>query len=454
MKVTLRQLELPEIQIPEIQPQIPTEVYEARCQSALEKGGCDWFVVYADREHAANIAFLTGFEPRFEEALFLIGKNHQRVIITGNESVSYTPRAGLPGISVLLSQSMSLLGQDRTVKPDLVSVLAEAGIRQGDIVGLAGWKYLTKSEWMSDRPTFHASAFVVDALYSAAGEGALRDVTDVLMHPSYGLRTRVDVHQIALQEWGAARASAAVWRMLSAARPAETELMAASRMGYAGEVLSAHIMFSSSNAAEGPVVGLASPGGRVLREGDGITTAVGYCGGLSSRAGLLSKMDDDFLNVAKAYFTGLVTWYQHADIGVEGGHLHDAVVSALAAGGLNSALNPGHLVGYDEWVSSPIYPASSERIVSGMPFQVDVIPTPVRVGAALNCEDAVTFADESLRNTLKTQYPDVWARIEQRRKFMATEIGLDLKPSILPLSNTPLCLPPFWLASSALLTLN
>ena len=34
--------------------------------------GLDAFVVYADREHFANMAYLTGFEPRFEEALLLL----------------------------------------------------------------------------------------------------------------------------------------------------------------------------------------------------------------------------------------------------------------------------------------------------------------------------------------------------------------------------------------------
>jgi hypothetical protein len=37
---------------------------------------------------------------------------------------------------------------------------------------------------------------------------------------------------------------------------------------------------------------------------------------------------------------------------------------------------------------------------------------------------------------------------------MKEEIGVDLKPSILPTSNIPLCLPPFWLASEKLLTLG
>jgi hypothetical protein len=138
------------------------------------------------------------------------------------------------------------------------------------------------------------------------------------MHAETGLRAAVDVHQIAAGEWGAARASAAVWRIVSGTRDGDTEYVAVSRMGYAGEVLSAHTMFASGGTGE-PVVGLCSPTSRVLRRGDGVSTAVGYWGGLSCRAGLLAEEDDAFLETAKAYFRGLIAWYEMADIGVTGG---------------------------------------------------------------------------------------------------------------------------------------
>ncbi len=81
-----------------LQPKIPAATYAARADAAYKRAGCDWLVVYADREHFGNIAFLTGFEPRFEEALLLLGPNGKRVLLTGNESESYAPIAGLPDI--------------------------------------------------------------------------------------------------------------------------------------------------------------------------------------------------------------------------------------------------------------------------------------------------------------------------------------------------------------------
>jgi hypothetical protein len=74
-------------------------------------------------------------------------------------------------------------------------------------------------------------------------------------------------------------------------------------------------------------------------------------------------------------------------------------------------------------------------------------------GETLNCEDGVVLADEALRRDIRERHPSVFERIEARRAFVRDQIGIDLKPSILPLSSMPLCLAPFWLASNKLLAL-
>jgi hypothetical protein len=361
--------------------------------------------------------------------------------------------AGLPGLDIALAQSMSLMGQDRALKPDLAAVLREAGMSSGQTIGLAGWKYFEPAEWDDALPGLFVPHYLVAMLGRiAGGSDALKDATPVLMHPTTGLRSTIDVDQIALHEWGAARASAAVWRILTGTRLGSSEMEAASAMGYSGEVLSAHVMVASGDSSHS-VIGLRSPGGRILRRGDGVTAGVGYWGGLSARAGLIADHDEGFLKTAAAYFEGLVAWYEAADIGASGSALFDAVGAALAPGGLRSALNPGHLTGHDEWIHTPIRPDSDERIASGMPFQVDIIPTPMRDGWALNCEDGVVFADATLRAELKARHPGVVERIEARQRFVRDELGIPIKDSILPLSSTPLCLPPFWLASGRLLAL-
>ena len=140
----------------------------------------------------------------------------------------------------------------------------------------------------------------------------------------------------------------------------------------------------------------------------------------------------------------MITWYETADIGVTGGDLFSVVTEKLQSAGLDSALNPGHLGGHEEWLHSPVRPGSTERLRSGMPFQVDVIPVPMPAGWALNCEDMVVFADGRLREEIQQRYPDMHGRIAARRAFLADKLGVTFADSILPLSSTPLYLPPFW----------
>ncbi len=45
----------------------------------MEKRGLTHLVVYGDREHFGNIMYLTNFDPRFEEALLIIGKQANRL---------------------------------------------------------------------------------------------------------------------------------------------------------------------------------------------------------------------------------------------------------------------------------------------------------------------------------------------------------------------------------------
>ncbi|RAP62350.1 hypothetical protein AXW85_32840 [Pseudomonas aeruginosa] len=61
-------------------------------------------------------------------------------------------------------------------------------------------------------------------------------------------------------------------------------------------------------------------------------------------------------------------------------------------------------------------------------------------------EDTVALADEALRAAFAQSYPEAWARIERRRAFMQEVLGIRLRPEVLPFSNLPDYLPPFWLA--------
>jgi hypothetical protein len=67
----LSSIELPEFGLPREEPELPAEMYRRRLLALSAKAqeqGIDVFFVYADREHSANLSYLTGYDPRFEEA--------------------------------------------------------------------------------------------------------------------------------------------------------------------------------------------------------------------------------------------------------------------------------------------------------------------------------------------------------------------------------------------------
>jgi hypothetical protein len=236
MPVSLKAVALPDFGALGEQPDIPAATYEARAADAYRRAGVDWLAVYADREHFGNIMFLSGFEPRFEEAFLLIGANGRRVLITGNESESYAAIARLPGLTVLRSQTLSLMAQDRTREPRLADRLRDAGVKAGDSIGFVGWKYLEPEEDEDFSNGFFVPAAYVQMFRGIVGAaGRLGDATAILMHPETGLRATIDAEQIAAFEWVATRVSLAVWRIVSGVREGMSEFDAVARMAHAGD---------------------------------------------------------------------------------------------------------------------------------------------------------------------------------------------------------------------------
>ncbi|MDY0393506.1 hypothetical protein ACFSMW_17955 [Virgibacillus halophilus] len=448
MKLELRDIEIPDFGIPQDVPVIPSSVYEERCNKAYEAAAAKWLIVYGDREHFGNLFYLSGFDPRFEEALLIMGPNKVKYLLVGNEGYDYSARAKI-NTEVLLCQSFSLMGQDRSQAPRLDHILKDIGLEKNDQVGICGWKYLEENEKITGSSTIFVPAMIVECIRSVV-ECPTSDVTEILMHPSKGIRAYNEVEEIVSLEFGASRSSLAVMKIIEGLKTGMTEFQAVSNMGYAGEPLTAHVMFS---AGKDTIIGLSSPTSKKIALGDGVTTAVGYWGGLSCRAGLVAEEDEAFLkNLAKPYFKGVSTWYENAAIGMSGGTLFEKVSNVLAEGGLRPALNPGHLTSTDEWMHTLVRPNSEEEIQSGMGMQLDIIPAPLSVGKAVNCEDSVVFADKALQDQLKATYPEVWERIRQRRLFLKNEIGLAIDDSLLPLSSNPGCFQPFWLSPDKMLT--
>ncbi len=95
----LAEIDLPDFGMPTAMPGIPAGTYAARVErlrERMEERGYDRLVVYADREHSANLSYLTGFDPRFEEALLVLGPTGEPAILVGNECWGMAGAAPLP----------------------------------------------------------------------------------------------------------------------------------------------------------------------------------------------------------------------------------------------------------------------------------------------------------------------------------------------------------------------
>jgi hypothetical protein len=419
-----------------------------------EAVAADWVAVYGDREHFANLAFACGFDPRFEEALLLLGAGGERLLLVGLEGEGYASLLPVE-LDVVVCPSFSLMGQPRAGGPSLERALRDAGLAHGQRVGLVGWKSLEPGEWGLPVAALAAPSFLVDLLRHIAGApDRVVDATPALTSPAGGLRARNSAAQLASFEWAATRASRAVRAIVAAAAPGISEREAVAAMGFEGDPLSAHVMFASGADV---AVGLRSPVARRLERGDAATTAVGFWGGLSCRAGLIddgpgSAGARDYLErMAIPYWDAIAHWHETLALGLPGGELHSAVLDRLDDADFRPALNPGHLIHLDEWVHSPIRPGSTEPLVSGMTLQCDIIPDRARPGYAANCEDTVALADADLRARLEAEHPSTWARITARRTFMREGLGIDVAEEVLPLSALPAWFAPFWLAPDLVL---
>ena len=179
--VILRHVPLPDEIATADPPAIDTAEYERRCDETLARAGTPWVAVYGDREHSANLLFLTGFDPRFEEALLLLGPGKRRVLLVGNEGSS-TPWSRVCRWRPSYSRGSASWGSRENRRRISIASSRSVGLDSGDQVGVVGWKYLTAAE--SDDPSRPAwvPAVIVDSLRRVTGMEPV-DVTAVLMDP-------------------------------------------------------------------------------------------------------------------------------------------------------------------------------------------------------------------------------------------------------------------------------
>jgi hypothetical protein len=443
----LARIDLPDFGSPGPAPEIPREHYAARLEQLRERAdqrGYERLVVYADREHSANLAFLTGFDPRFEEAILVAGPDGEPAILVGNECWGMAGAAPLR-MRRQMFQDLSLPSQPRDRSRPLAEILADEGIRSGSRVGVVGWKTY------GDPARSDAPSYLIDELRRLVGDsGVVENATDILIGAADGLRVINDVEQLAVLEHAASRTSSGVRNLLQNLRPGMTEREAVALLGWDGTPLSCHLMLTAGDRAR---LGLLSPGDRPIELGDRFTVAFGIWGALNCRAGFVADdaselpagIQDYVERLVGPYFEAVAEWYGALRIGQVGGALHEIVARHLGDPFFGIFLNPGHQIHLDEWVNSPIAAGSTVELRSGMAFQVDIIPATGTDYFTTNIEDGIALADETLRQAFAAQFPEAWSRIQARRRFMDEALGITLHPDVLPFSNIPAYLPPFLL---------
>ena len=459
MNVDIRAVEPPDFVSVERPSDLPVAVYRNRIvatRKRMKAAGLDVLLVYGDREHSANMAYLTGFDPRFEEAVLLLGHDDRAKLLVGNECMGYLPPDEL-GLDVELFQPLSLMGQARDSSRPLGEILRDFGIGDGVRVGCVGWKSysappaLSTAEGLAEDPD-HACeipAYLVDALRELTGDPAnVVNANDIFMDVENGLRVTNEIEQIVWFEYAAYVSSTGVLNALRALKPGVAEHDLERHYDGRGLTRSCHPMVGFGDKAKR---GLASPSARKAKSGDPFTLALGVAGSLTARAGCVARGKEDlsedlrsfYEDFAKNYFAVVAAWYKNVKVGAVAGDVAAAAEEARDDRLYDFCVNTGHYLHLDEWLNSPFTSGSKVKLRSGMMIQMDIIPMSKGPFCCCNVEDGIVLADEPLRAKIAERYPDMWTRVRGRRRFMRESIGIESDDSVLPLSAIPAWLPPY-----------
>ena len=452
--IQLKTIELPDFGYDTEMPPIPAKEFEGRINKVLEtirNRQLDFLLVFADREHFANFRYLIDIDPRFEEALLLINKDGKRKILLGNECLSAGGTPPIP-FEFELYQEFSLLGQDRSRSRSLELILREFGIEKGKKVGCAYFKYFYDKKRDIIPGLLDIPAYIADILRAlTGGKELVINSNDIFMEPSAGLRHHNCLEELVRFEWASTRTSESMKNVVRGIKPERREYELAGNYVSDGLPYSCHPMLSSGEKAK---AGLSSPSANKVTLGDPFTAAFGVWGALTCRAGMVAEgpeqLDDKtsafYEKFWRNYFLTTSTWYESIGIGVTGGDVFQKAEAVRDPELYEFALNTGHSIHLDEWVNSPFYPGSEIKLHSGLALQMDIIPVVKSAFVAGNMEDGIVLADEALRNRWQKEFPGSWKRIQQRRDFMIDQIGIQIKPEVLPLSNIPAFYTPYLLS--------
>lgn len=439
-------------------PNIPLPEYELRLahtRDAMLRRSLTHLIIYADREHSANMAWLTGFDPRFEEALLILRPDTTPLILVGTECESYLPISPLFKAGRLRHERFepfSLLNINRNNSRQLHEILRAEALNPDSTPATAGWKYFHPTEHSLGNQALEIPAFIADTIRAIAPNTV--NATDLFHHPATGLRTFCSAAEIALFEHSNILASNGMRNMIEAIRPGMTDFDLAAHMGFNGLPHSCHWTVKT-----GPNrISLASPSGNLVQRGQPLSANIGLAGANCCRCAFIAEDEHEapegyVQHFVEPYMAAMNEWFSMLRIGAIAGEIEARMRHLLPNDHFHVKLNPGHLIHLDEWLSSPFYPHSTVELHSGMAIQSDVIPShPVFISTRM--EDTYVLADTTLQTQLQRDHPDCFARCLARRHFMRNVLGLQIPGDLLPLSNLPGVISPYLLAPHKFLALR
>ena len=147
--------------------------YEARIEALIARGakaGLDAFAIYGDREHAANVAYLSGYDPRFEETLLVIVARQRPRLLVGNEGWGYAEICRRSLRARALPDLLACRRSRATARTSLTDILAGCGLKPGQRIGAIGWKPFGAGDAGFDETTLDLPSFIADTLRTLVGD--------------------------------------------------------------------------------------------------------------------------------------------------------------------------------------------------------------------------------------------------------------------------------------------
>jgi Xaa-Pro aminopeptidase len=397
-------------------------------RARLRAAGQTHLIVYGDREHFANLLWAAGLDPRFEEALLILAADRDPLLLLGNECVNYVPASPAP-LRIERYQPFSLPDMPRGDSRELAAILRDEGLDAHARAAFAGWKDYAQPHQID------APAYLVDAVRFACGFENVTSAAGWFTNPGDGFRTTAHPTEIAYFEWTNTLASDGLRRVVHALEPGVLDHDLLKLVEYNGVPLACHMTLKCGANR----VSLASARGERLERGGRFSAGIGYWGANVCRCGWVAESEQELppeaqgyvAHFVEPYFEAMAEWFALLKPGTTGGELHAAIHSRLPAGRFHIFLNAGHLIGFDEWICSPVREGSNVPLRSGMVMQADVIPSHPGLYST-RLEDGYLIAGDALRAQLDS---GVLARAAARRQWMRDALGVNLDESVLPLSN-------------------